>query len=278
MRSLIVQWHFDPWAAVLAAVMIYGYYVLFGLRLQRAAYFFWLALLVFLLATCSPLHYVAMQGYLSAHMVAHILLLLICGPLLVFSLSDGETWLSSEKVELAEGAGSNRAMPWLRGVSAYLAGHSWVAWATGIGIMWVWHIPFLLNASRGVMHGWSLLSLIHTGSLLVAGIVFSWPLFGPFLKDRMHPMSGILYLGTACISCSLMGLLLAFAPPGIYGHYAGMAMSGTLRGLTAKQDMQASGLIMWVPCCLVYLTGCFVLVFRWLKETGQGHRRTVNVQ
>jgi cytochrome c oxidase assembly factor CtaG len=216
-----------------------------------------------------------MHDYLSAHMIAHILLLLICGPLLVISLPNGTAWLSTGEAGLSVRSENGRSIKWLRSLSGFLAAHGWVAWATGIGIMWVWHIPFFLNALLSAMHAWSLLPFLHAGSLLLAGMLFSWPLFGPFPAYRVHPMGGILYLGTACISCSLMGLLITFAPPGTYHLYAGMPMGPNPWGLTAKQDLQASGLIMWVPCCLVYLAGCLVLLRRWLQQAASGPRKAV---
>lgn len=252
MRPLFLQWQFDPFVVLIAAGLIFGYYM--GFRSPRRAYCFWLALFFFMIATCSPLHYLGMHDYLSAHMIAHILLLLICGPLLVISVPRAK---------------------WLRHVSAFWARRSWLTWIVGIGVMWLWHIPGLLNASMDVMHGWSPLPFVHAVSLLLAGMVFSWLLFGPFPEYRIHPMGGILYLGTACISCSLMGLLITFAPPDTYQMHGGMLMSENPWGLTAKQDLQVSGLIMWVPCCLVYLAGCMMLLFRWLNEAGPAARERI---
>jgi cytochrome c oxidase assembly factor CtaG len=37
--------------------------------------------------------------------------------------------------------------------------------------------------------------------------------------------------------------------------------------LSPAQDQQAAGLIMWVPCCFVYLSGCLFLLYRWFAET-----------
>jgi cytochrome c oxidase assembly factor CtaG len=253
--------------------LVYGYYVVPGFRSPRRTWCFWLALVFFAVATCSPLHYLGMHSYLSAHMISHILLLLICGPLFVMSLLKEETWLFSDSDGLSIRSVQHRAIEWLRAVSALLSARSWLAWMAGMGIMWAWHIPVLLNASLAAMGLWSPLAFLHQGSLLLAGMLFSWPLFGPFPAYRIHPMGGILYLGTACISCSLMGLLITFAPLGTYHQYQGMSMNGNPWQLTAKQDLQASGLIMWVPCCLIYLSGCMVLLARWLKGTRSGYRK-----
>jgi cytochrome c oxidase assembly factor CtaG len=37
-------------------------------------------------------------------------------------------------------------------------------------------------------------------------------------------------------------------------------------GLTQSIDQQAAGLIMWVPCCLIYVTGAMYLLVDWFKQ------------
>jgi cytochrome c oxidase assembly factor CtaG len=97
-------------------------------------------------------------------------------------------------------------------------------------------------------------------------------------------LSGIIYLSTACISCSLLGLLIVFAPVDIFHHYGmtGHPMKGAPLnpwGLTPATDQQAAGLIMWVPCCLVYLSGCLYLLQRWFsgKESYTGDAPSISI-
>jgi cytochrome c oxidase assembly factor CtaG len=158
--------------------------------------------------------------------------------------------------------------PVLRSISTFLHKRSWLAWAAGVGIMWCWHIPAVFAASIAPMQHFAGMPLLHTGSMLIAGILFSWPLFGPFPEYRIHPLPGVLYLFTACISCSLLGLLITFAPTGTFYPYpafgaAMKAMTGNPWNLSPAADQQAAGLIMWVPCCLVYLSACLYLLQRW---------------
>jgi cytochrome c oxidase assembly factor CtaG len=106
-------------------------------------------------------------------------------------------------------------------------------------------------------------------------MLFCWPLAGPVPRYHIHPLQGVLYLFTACITCSLLGLLITFAPLGTYHHYLDMdAMMHSTGsgpwGLSRAADQQAAGLIMWVPCCFIYLAGCLLLLQRWFA----GH--TVN--
>ena len=266
MRLLLYQWHADPLVLLMVMALIYFHY-----RISKAApvknrIYFWSTLCLIGLTTCSPLHFLGMHVYFSAHMITHVVLLLIAGPLLVMSI------------------GPNPSAPGLKRISGFLHKRSWLAWLAAVGIMWCWHIPFIFDASFAGMSGFTVLPLLHAGSMLLAGILFSWPLVGPFSETHIHPLSGIIYLSTACISCSLLGLLITFAPVNTFHHYgmAGSAMNGmpfNPWGLSPATDQQAAGLIMWVPCCIIYLSGCLYLLQRWFatKEPPPGKEPSISL-
>jgi cytochrome c oxidase assembly factor CtaG len=158
--------------------------------------------------------------------------------------------------------------------------------------MWFWHVPAIYDAT--VAHEYStalgdiasiplcrgvgelagtlanLAHVLHPISLLLAGVCFVWPLIGPFREDRIHPMLGMIYLASSCASCSLLGLLITFAPVGVYQTYAGADYYGLLSqiqqdwGFDRAIDQQTAGLLMWVPGCLIYLTGSLYLFNNWL--------------
>ena len=238
MKPLMEQWHVDLLIILLIAGFVYLYYLLTGFK-SRNAFCFLLALLLFVIAECSPLHALGMQ-YFSAHMISHVVELLLCGPLFVISLT------------------SKNISPLYRPVfalSSFLNKNSWLAWLCGVGIMWFWHIPVVFDGAMAAMdHSLSFIPVLQGGSMLLAGMLFSWPVFGPFKSANLKPLSGIVYLFTACVSCSLLGLLITFAPLNTWGHYQ-------------IDDQQTAGLIMWVPCCFVYLSGCLYLLYRWFAET-----------
>jgi putative membrane protein len=208
------------------------YFLVSGFKQNKNVWCFWLAVLLFFLMEISPLHYLGISGDFSATMISHVVLLLLSGPFLVLCIPS--------KPAL-------RTLKPLLKVSQFFFHHNWVAWFTGVGIMWLLHIPAVFNSAIGQN------MLFHNSSLLLAGMIFSWPLFGPVKSDHIHPIYGIVYLFTACISCSLLGLIITFAPLNTYGHYV-------------QADQQAAGLIMWVPCCFVYLGGCLYLLMQWFAE------------
>src|SRR5476651_584923 len=83
---LIYQWHLDIWIFILTVFIIFLYYKIAGFKQKNRALWFWVAIVLFLFIECSPLHFLGMHKYFAAHMITHVILLLICGPLLVISI------------------------------------------------------------------------------------------------------------------------------------------------------------------------------------------------
>lgn len=263
MKLLITYWSVDETALVLVFLLIA--YALSTGRLFKTL-LFPIVCLLFVLCFFSPLHLLAIHYLFSAHMVVHVVLLLIAGPLLLRFMSPEEKRLDV--------------------LFSFLKQHPVVAWLTGIGTMWFWHIPVLFNAVMSAAHqdGFSLVPLIEAVSLLVAGMLFSAPVLHPNKAYRIEALPGVVYLFTACVGCSLIGLLITFAPPGTYHHFLARhdvyglnAVILNKWGLTPLVDQQAAGLVMWVPCCLIYVAGALYLLVHWfnqketighLKETG----------
>ncbi|WEK21578.1 MAG: cytochrome c oxidase assembly protein [Candidatus Pedobacter colombiensis] len=256
-EPVIYQWHFDPSVLLLSMVIVYFYYRISTVRPRKKMICFWSAISIFIGVECSPLHDLGMHYYFSAHMITHVILLLICGPLLVLSIPSR---ISSPSIKA------------IQRLSVVFAKHNWLAWLSGVGIMWFWHIPVVFDASFSAMDSsFSLINLLQMSSMLIAGICFSWPLVGPIKSERIHPLLGIVYLFTACISCSLLGLLITFAPINVFHHYNKMGASMDMHainpwGISPEVDQQAAGLIMWVPCCFVYLGACIYLLQQWFRE------------
>ena len=244
-QFLTTAWRWNSILLIFCALALAGYFLAFRRR-GRPTYFS-AALVVFLLALISPVNALA-NGYLfSAHMVQHILLVLIVPALLLLSLP--------------------RSFSVLRPLIALT--HPLIGWIAGVGAMWLWHAPALCNAattSRTVF-------AIQTTSLLLMGSVFWWQVLAPRDADRLAPATGIIYLFTACTACSMLGIILTFAPVSIcpvYQHPADrLGMLGTIRGnwgLTSDRDQQIGGLLMWVPMCLIYLAAILAQLARWHSD------------
>ena len=238
----ITAWRWNYLPLLFCALALAGYFLAFRRR-GRPAYL-GAALVVFLVALISPLSALA-DGYLfSAHMVQHILLVLIVPALLLLSLP--------------------RSVSLPRSLTVFT--HPFIGWLAGVGAMWLWHAPALCNAattSRAV-------SAIQTSSLLLMGSVFWWQVLAPRDAERLSPAAGIAYLFTACTACSVLGIILTFAPVSICPVYQQpidrLGILGTIRGdwgLTSDRDQQIGGLLMWVPMCLIYLAAILAQLARW---------------
>jgi putative membrane protein len=235
-------WTWNFTLLLFCALALVGYFFAFRQR-GRPAYL-GAALVVFLFALISPVNALA-DGYLfSAHMVQHILLVLVVPALLLLSLPR-----------------SFSLPPPLN----YLT-HPLIGWIAGVGAMWLWHAPTLCNAattSRTV-------SAIQTTSLLIMGTVFWWQVLAPQEEQRLSPLAGIVYLFTACTACSVLGIILTFAPVSIcrvYEHPVDrLGVLSTIRGdwgLTSDRDQQIGGLLMWVPMCAIYAAAILAQMARW---------------
>ncbi len=148
--------------------------------------------------------------------------------------------------------------------------HPFIGWIAGVGAMWLWHAPTLCNAATTL----KAVSVIQTISLLLMGSVFWWQVLAPRDSERLSPPAGIVYLFTACTACSVLGIILTFAPVSICPAYQQpVDRLGILKvirgpwGLTSERDQQIGGLLMWVPMCLIYLTAILAQLARWQSDS-----------
>jgi putative membrane protein len=144
-------------------------------------------------------------------------------------------------------------------------------WLMGVGGMWLWHAPTLCNAA--VSSIW--IHHLQTASLLAMGCAFWWPIVGPAATQRLAPLAGMIYLFTACLGCTILGIIITFSPVEVCSIYLHpMDRLGILPliqnqwGLTPAKDQQLGGLLMWVPACLIYFFGILGLLARWYREPG----------
>jgi len=243
-------WRWNSTLLLFCALAFAGYFLAFRRR-GRPAYF-GAALVIFLFALISPVSSLA-EGYLfSAHMVQHILLVLIVPALLLLSLP--------------------RSFSLPHSLAALT--HPLIGWIAGVGAMWLWHAPALCNAATTLRT----VSAIQTISLLLMGSVFWWQVLAPREQQRLSPPAGIVYLFTACTACSVLGIILTFAPISIcpiYQHPVDrLGMLSTIRGdwgLTSDRDQQIGGLLMWVPMCAIYATAILAQLARWHSSPHPEH-------
>lgn len=254
MRSIFSYWHFDPIVILFLSMLCIVYLYAIHFKLKKQSLYFFAGIVLIILCVASPLHFLAENYLFSAHMVSHVLLLLIAAPLLVGGIPK-----------------ENRFKKFFLIISSNKIGIFLLCWFTGVGIMWFWHIPYIFNqATSGSGMG---LMYLQWLSLLIGGIIFCWPVINPYREYRIPSLSAVLYLSTACIFCTILGLMITFAPLGVYSHYINIYDSYGYLNIIRNQwkisaviDQQAAGLIMWVPCCFIYLTASMVLLIKWFDS------------
>jgi len=237
------EWKWNTPVVVLSSVAIVAYVWAFGI--SRRVFYLIVGLGVFVLTLLSPLNTLA-DGYLfSAHMLQHILLLLVVPALLTTSLP---RWVSL----------GSRSWP---------LANPFVGWIAGVSAMWLWHARPLCNAAVSS----EFVRALQISSLLLLGSIFWWQVLAPRDDERLSPPGALLYLFSACVACSILGILITFAPVSVCPIYAqpradssGIAKLIQVNwGFTPEKDQQIGGLLMWVPMCFIYLTAIIAQLARW---------------
>ncbi len=157
------------------------------------------------------------------------------------------------------------------------------AWLSGTLSMWIAHFASAakISAESGLeicgIHasGSSFITQIPNSLLLflvmLAGIFFLAPVFSRNPKHQIRPLTAVIYLFTACVSCSMLGLWVAFSAGAAQGIEAAPLLT-TLRNplpMTLVQDQELAGMIMWVPGCVMYVATSVYIAVCWFEESPQ---------
>ncbi len=270
--GVFAAWTFDPVVVVslLLAAWAYGHGVhrLWTKGRGRGVSFaqaiaFSGGLVALAVALVSP---VAALGHtlFAAHMVQHLILVLVAAPLLVFgapflpcSLALPHTWRRDLH---ALGRTPKAAAVW-----AVLTGPLLV-WIIHVCALWVWHLPALYEAALRdqVLH------VVEHLSFFLTALLF-WSLIISFGRPRMPYPARLGYVFVTALQSGGLGAILTFASVPLYSVHAAGARAW---GLSALQDQQLAGVIMWIPAGLVYLASMSLLFIRWMRSMDTGAAET----
>ncbi len=251
LQYLLSAWRFDPIAIGSCFAALVAFPIVVDFRWSARSWCFCGGLLVFILALASPLDALARGHLFSAHMLQHMLLLLVVPVLLLLGVPCANGRTDHLRV---------RRLP------------AWPCWLGGVGTMWLWHERTLCDLATTTETFRNLQVVTSLG----LGTLFWWPLFGYRAQQRLSPLSAVVYLFAACIACSLLGVLITFLPNGgvcpIYSRpSAPSAITRLIRddwGITPAVDQQVGGLLMWVPGCALYLGFVMAMLGRWYRTEG----------
>ncbi|CAN5563484.1 cytochrome c oxidase assembly protein [soil metagenome] len=206
-------------------------------------------LLAIIVALISPIDQLSEELF-AVHMVQHLLLTLVAAPLIVLGaplvpiLAALPVGWRRRLAAPTQGAGF-RAI-WR------VASYPLTAWLLSAAVLWSWHVPAMYDLALGnqAVH------IVEHASFLTAGLLFWWSLIRPVGREATPPAAAVLYVFTTGIHSSALGALLTFSTNVWYSAHEPFVAAW---GLTAIEDQQLAGLIMWVPAGAVYLGAALVL-------------------
>src|SRR5262249_10657744 len=98
------------------------------------------------------------------------------------------------------------------------------------------------------------------------------PLLTPIVEERLDLAQTALYLICATIAGNALGILITFAPTGLYAPYLNppnprgiLTLIRAEWGITAAQDQQLAGVLMWAFGNLPYLAALLATFARWMS-------------
>jgi putative membrane protein len=262
---LLTDWTWPPFilAALVIATALYGMGTIRMLRrratnrtsLVRQTLYFALGWISLVLALDSPLHELGEQLF-WVHMTQHEILMLISAPLLVLGRPLIVFLWALPPASRDAVAAVGRIAIFRKGwafVSAPLP-----AWLVSALALWVWHIPWLFDQT---LHSDWIHAAQHT-TFLVTALIFWWPVINR--TPALGYGGGLVYIFTTILHTSVLGALLTFAPRPWYSSYV---MTAPAWHLTALEDQQIGGLIMWIPAGTLLLIVALGLLVKWLQES-----------
>lgn len=258
-------WNWEVWVLASLALAVFGYVRgllrmepgarshVFGIGRYAA---FAAGIGVLIVALISPLDALDDQLF-SAHMVQHMLLILVAPPLLAWA-RPATAWLWAFELPARRAIGRFwMGAPGVQRGIRFLMRPA-VVWVLSSFALWFWHLPG--------PYGWALDSeWVHTGehlSFFLSALAFWSLVLAPYGRRQPDYGTTVLFVGTLGMQMGFIGAILTFATRPLYLMHSQSTMAW---GLTLLEDQQLAGLIMWVPAGFVYtaaMSGLFVASLR----------------
>ena len=211
------------------------------------------------LAVASPLDPMS-AALFSAHMVQHLLLVLVAGPLLALGRAELVLLWALPPRGRRMVARAWRGAPWLRAATGWLVLPA-AAWLLHTIALWAWHLPRAYDAAARS----EALHVLEHASFVVTAVLFARPLVvrGARAAATLAPGAALLYLFASAMQSGVLGALLALAG---FPWYASHLTTTAPWGLTPIEDQQIAGVLMWGPAGGAYLAAMLWEMRRWLAD------------
>jgi cytochrome c oxidase assembly factor CtaG len=209
----------------------------------REAAFLAGGLAVLVVALLPPFDAVA-DRRLTVHMVQHLLIVFVAAPLIV----------AGAPVRLALRTlprdGRDALVRLLHSRFARTLGHPVVAWSVFAAVMLGTHVPAFYDLALRV-------PAVHAGEhalYLWAALVFWAPLIAVDpVAHRLSSIGAVLYMLTAMVPMTLVGVWLLTAESVVYPHYAAYG--------NALADQHSGGVVMWLAGGLLLIAATLICVW-----------------
>jgi putative membrane protein len=197
-----------------------------------------------------------------AHMVQHVLLLLVAPPLLALAQPWNRMWRGLPLGLRREVAHEVTRGRWSEGLwrTARFLGDPVPSWLLFSMTLVIWHVPFAYDATlrTPLVHAAEHALFFGTGLLFWTRVIDSPPWRSP-LADSARAV----YVASAMVVGWLLAIVLALSTSPLYAPYA--AEASRPGGITALADQQLAAGVMWVPGSIPLAIATMFAVYHWLE-------------
>lgn len=226
-------------------------------------------LLAVVIALDSPVERLA-DDWFWAHMLQHVLLMMVAAPLLVL----GAPWMPfwrplplGLRRRLARTLVKSPSLAWLRHASLFVVSPlaAWLLFDVNLA---VWHVPALYDLTlrnSGVHYA------EHISFVLLGLLFWSQVLPSPPFHPRLSLFGRVIYTTAGSAASWLLAIVLTLATTPLYPAQS----AGHHGGLSALADQQLAAGVMLGPGSIPYAIVVFYWLYVWLGADEPGGQRRV---
>jgi putative membrane protein len=216
---------------------------------------------VLVIALCSPLDPLG-GTLLSAHMMQHALLMAVAPPLLLIG-QPGAAFAWAFPARRRKGLFGSAPWRASANIANALSRPGLAGTLHGLAL-WLWHSPAAFDAALE----WDWVHSLEHASFFGTALLFWRALLGDRSRSHAAPTIGVAF--ATLVHSALLGALITMSTRPLYDWYGGRA---ALWGLSALEDQQLAGLLMWIPMGSVYFGICLFLASQLINPDAQQRRR-----
>ena len=205
---------------------------------------------------------------LEAHMVQHLLLIMVAPPLLLLGQPVLPLLRGLPRFVLKDALGPFLSCHELRQVGRIFV-HPVVSWLALAITVTVWHLPRFYELG---LHSRAWHQTEHA-CFFWSAVLFWWPLIAVWPSHPIWPRWAMIpYLVLADLVNTVLSAALSFSSHVLYPSYQ---LAPRLWGISALNDQAAAGAIMWVPGSIAFLVPAAILGMQVLDSGRAGTTRPV---